>query len=95
MIHLKIVQTNHDEPWIMLVWCVCLNVLSSGTLIYDQLLQSFINWGLDNLRVASYELIVCKLKLRVRVEICELRDGKCELILQIASWKMQVASWKV
>ena len=52
------------------------------TLIYDQLLQSFINhvnWGLDNLRVASYKLIVCKCKLRVRVESCELKYACCEM----------------
>ena len=46
--------------------------------VYDQLLQSFINWGLDNLRVVTYELRVCKCKLQVRVEIyasCEMESA--------------------
>ena len=58
-------------------------------------------WGLDNLRVASYELIVasasCELIVaswfcELRVKICELRVVVCELILRVASWNLRVVS---
>ena len=43
------------------------------------------SWGLDNLRVASYEL-------RVDSCECELRVDSCELILRVASCELKFAS---
>ena len=71
-------------------FCILHNMKSLLGMLINKLSILLPEMGLNNMRVAGYELQVASCELWV--VSWNMQVGKCELILQVASWKVWVTS---